>query len=251
MHNKKTLWVLCALLIALSPACKKGDAARREALLRDDLKLTENSQLVKELKNLTGSLKTAKDDVERSQIYSNISKIHIEKGDVASAMKSAREAVKYLPNQYLPHYLLGKSYLDAGRYDEAESEFLISIGYKSDYALSHYELANSYYKRMKYAEAVSEYRLAVRYDGSLYQAYNNMGVVLSLLGRNDEAISALAAGVKAKADFPVFYKNLGIVYDTRLKNGRLALENYRKYLELRPDCPERKSVEAWIAALGR
>lgn len=251
MQSIRTLGMLCALLLALSLACGKSDADRREALLRADLEITEKSELMVELKKLNQSLETAKDDVERSQIHSDISKIQIEKGDVASAMKNARQAVKYLPNQYMPHYLLGKSYLDAGRYGEAETELRESIRLKGDFALSHYELGNTLYKRMKYADAVAEYRLAMRYDASLYQAYNNAGVVLTLLGKSDEAVSALRAGLKAKPDFPPFFKNLGIVYDTRLKNGALAVDNYRKYLALRPDCPERKSVEAWIAAMGR
>lgn len=242
--------IITVLLIPGLISCKKSDAEMRDKILRADQQLAEKSEINSEIKKLQDQLKDAKDDYSRSQIYSQISGLFNEKGDTASTMKNAREAIKYQPNDYYSHYLLGKSYLDAGRFGESETELLTSIDLKNDFALSHYELGNLYYKKVKYNDAISEYKKAIKLDENCYQAYNNMGVVMGLTGKARDAVDTLNKGIKIKPDFPVFYKNLGIIYDTVLKKPAEAAESYRKYLELRPDCPERKSVEAWIELLG-
>jgi len=232
-------------------SCKKTDAELREEALRADQKITEQSEINKEIRRLKDQLAGAQDDYNRSQIYSQIAGLYDQKGDVNSTMKNAREAIKFQPNEYYSHYILGKAYLDAGRYGESEMELLTSISLKNDFALSHYELGNLYYKKISYSNAISEYKKAVKLDEQCYEAYNNMGVVLGLTGKAKEAVKILNKGIAVKPDFPVFYKNLGIIYDTILKKRNDAVENYNKYLELRPDCPERKTVEAWIELIGR
>ncbi len=241
--------VLSVCLIFSIISCKKSDAEKREEELRADQKLTEKSEINTEINNLKEKLKTAANDYERSKICSDISGLYNEKGDIVSTMKNARESIKYQPNEYYPHYLLGKSYLDSGRFSEAETELLTSISLKNDFALSHFELGNVYYKKVRYNDAIAEYKTAIKLDANCYQAYNNMGVVLGFSGKGKEAIDILNKGIKVKPDFPVFYKNLGIIYDTVLKKPKDAAESYEKYLEMRPDCPERKSVEAWIKVL--
>lgn len=248
--SRMTAAVLAVFLIPVIISCKKSDAELREKALMADQVITEKSEINKEIRQLQDQLKDAADDYQRSVIYSKIAGLYSEKGDTTNSMKNAREAIKYQPNEYYSRYLLGKAYLDAGRYGEAETELLTSIGLKDDFALSHFELGNVYYKKIKYPDAVSEYKLAVKLDKQCYQVYNNMGVILSLTGKGRESVDILKKGISVKPDFPVFYKNLGIVYDTVLKKREEAKENYSKYLELRPDCPERKSVEAWIGLLG-
>lgn len=248
--SRMTAAILAAFLIPLIISCKKNDVELREKALMADQVITEKSEINKEIRLLQEQLKNAADDYQRSVIYSKIAGLFDDKGDTTSTMKNAREAIKYQPNEYYSHYLLGKAYIDAGRYDEAETELLTSIDLKNDFALSHFELGNDYYKKIKYPDAVSEYKLAVKLDKQCYQAYNNMGAILSLTGRGRESVDILKKGISVKPDFPVFYKNLGIVYDTVLKKREEAKENYSKYLELRPDCPERKSVEAWMELPG-
>lgn len=243
--------IITVSLLPVFVSCKKTDAELREKALRADQALSEKSEINSEIRKLQDQLKDAKDDYSRSQIYSQISGLYNEKGDTASTMKNAREAVKFQPNDYYSHYLLGKSYLDAGRYGESETELLTSIDLKNDFALSHYEMGNLYYKKIKYSDAISEYKKAVKLDENCYQAYNNMGVVMGLTGKGKDAVDALNRGIKIKPDFPLYYKNLGIIYDTVLKKPKDAAENYEKYLELRPDCPERKTVEAWIEILEK
>ena len=248
--RRLTVMVFVVIIIPLIISCKKSDADLRNEILKADQAIAERSGINKEIKALQEQIPGAADDYQRSQIYSQIAGLYDEKGDTSSIMKNAREAIKFQPNEYYSHYLLGKAYLDAGRYGEAEIELLTSIDLKNDYSLSHFELGNLYYKKGKYKEAISHYKTAVKLDDQCYQAYNNMAVLLSLTGKGKDAVKILNRGIQIKPDFPVYYKNLGIVYDTVLKKPDKALENYSKYLELRPDCPERKSVEAWIELLG-
>ena len=248
--RKLTAAVIAVLLFQLIISCKKSDAELREKALRADQAVTEKSEINKEIRLLQEQLKNAADDYQRSQLYSKIAGLYSEKGDTMSTMKNAREAIKYQPNEYYSRYLLGKAYLDAGRYGEAEIELLTSVDLQNDFSLSHFELGNVYYKKLKYPDAISQYKLAVRFDEQCYQAYNNLGVLYSLTGKGRDAETILKKGISIRPDFPVYYKNLGIVYDSILKKPKDAAENYAKYLELRPDCPERKSVEAWLDMLG-
>ena len=164
-------------------------------------------------------------------------------------MKSAEEAVKFQPNQYMSHYLLGKSYVGAGRYNDAVAELNKSIDIKGDYAPAYFELGNAYYKKFDFNSAKSNYQKAIRYDPKLIDAYNNLGAIQTALGALAEAEKNLMTCIRLDPAYAAAYKNLGIMYDTKMGNAAKAVENYNNYLRLRPDCPERTLVRMWISAL--
>ena len=238
--------LLCLIPLVLLSYCKKD----LQEIMMDEIRLAEGASLNLELNKLRGSLKDAGTDFERAVILAKIASINTEKGNAIEAIKSSQESVKYQPNQYLSHYLLGKSYLQAGRYAEAETALLASIQLKDSFALSHFELGNTYYKLKQYARAETELKTAVRLDNTLYMAHNNLGVVKSLLGKNDDAVRSMETAVGLKPDFATAYKNLGVIYDSKLGNKGQALKNYRKYIEISPNCPERHLILSWIRVLG-
>jgi len=244
---KKLIIFIAIAIISLNGCKKENDAGK---ILDEEFKLSQNASLNVEIKNLKESLKSAKDDYERSVIHTKIASIESEKGNVTSSIKSAQEAIKFQPNQYMSHYLLGKSYIESGRYDDAMSELNISIELNSKFAPSHFELGNACYKKFKYREAVAEYGLAIKFDSKHFQSYNNMGVILSILGKERESEAAFKNVILINPAFPAVYKNLGILYDTKLKNKPLAAVNYKKFLELAPNCPERSAVKMWLSVLG-
>ena len=203
-----------------------------------------------EIQKLKSGLETAVDDAERGNIHSQIADIYSDKGDTASALASAGDAVKYQPNDYMARYLLGKSYIEAGRYDEAITELNLSISYNSRFAPAHFELGNARYKKYMFPAAMSHYREAIRLDPEHLRAYNNLGVLLSAAGNLKEAEKSFKKMIEIDPAFAVAYKNLGILYDTRLKNKEQAAFHYKKFLELAPDSPDRRLVSAWLQAAG-
>lgn len=204
----------------------------------------------KEIEKLKDSLSKAKDDHERATLCHSIAALAAEKGNTSLTLEYAQKSVKFQPNLYMARYLLGKAYMDLGRYGDAEGEFRKSIELKNDYAPSHFELGNALYKKFQYDAAIAEYKEAIRLDPSHYEAMNNIATI-SVEQRNfPGAETYLKNAIKANPQFALAYKNLGILYETRLKNNTLAIENYSKYLSLSPNAPDRGRIKSWIRWLG-
>jgi len=245
---KRTISVVVIFIISLVFAnCSKKNPAE---LAEEQFKLSENASVNMEIKKLQEQLKTAGTDVEKAGIHTKIAVIFDEKGDVNSMLRSASEAIKYQPNQYMSHYLLGKSYIASGRYNDAIDELNISINLKGNFAPAYFELGNAQYKKLSYPAAKESYKKAISYDKKLIDAYNNLGVISTLTNDLKAAETNLKTCIALNPDFAAAYKNLGILYDTKMKKSAEAIANYNKYLSLRPDCQERGLVKLWIAAIG-
>jgi tetratricopeptide (TPR) repeat protein len=246
---KKNFIPIALITVLLISFCGKNRDVADNEIIDESTKTAGKSAVNKEIKKLQDSLKDAKNDFERAGIHENISLCEVEKGDIRSALKSVNTAIKYQPNLAKSHYIKGMTYLRMSRYEEAENELLTAIRLDNKLAAAHFELGNLYYKTGKLAQAIAEYNLAVKFDNKYYQAYNNISVVYSMTGRNKDAIESLNKVVELQPDFAKAYKNLGIIYDLRMKDKQKAVENYKIYLKLRPNAPERKVVKIWIAGL--
>ena len=246
--KKILIAVAVALLLPLF-FCTKNREKTETEIMNENAVLVEKAEVNLKIKNLESSLKSAENDFKRATIYQEISEEESKKGDISAALKNANAAVKYQPNLAKSHYMKGMAYLRLARYEESENELLTAIQLDNSLAPAHFELGNLYYKKGKSAKAVSEYLTTVKLDGKHFMAYNNLSVAYSTTGRNKEAVESLKKVTELKPGFAKAYKNLGIIYDLKLKDRRKAAENYRKYLRLRPNAPERKAVKLWIAEL--
>ena len=242
--------LLFLFIISLSIAllsCSKKD---NKELAENEFKISGNASLNLEIKKLEETIKSAQTDVERAGIYTKIAVINSEKGDINALIKSAAEAIKYQPNQYMSHYLLGKSYITAGRLNDAVASLETAISLKNDFAPAYFEMGNALYKKYSYPGAKENYRKAIMLDKNMIDAYNNLGVLSTITGDLATAEKNLKQCLTLNPYYAKAYKNLGILYDTKMKKNTEAVSNYNKYLSLRPDCPERGLVKLWIAALG-
>lgn len=245
---RKIIFVLFLIICNMSCSENEKNSDKRQVLLKE-YELTENSSLNLEIKQLQESLEVTKDFSEKAELCTKISKFYAQKGDILLTIKYASESVKYLPNQYYSHYLLGKSYILIHRYMDAKNELLLSIKLKPDYAFSHFELGNVFYKLKKYQNAIEEYKLAVSLNNNFYNAYNNLAVLYASLGKYKQSEKVLLQLIDLDPKSAVVYKNLGVLYDVKLKQKTNALKNYKKYLELKPNCPEKKLLKIWIDKL--
>ncbi|TAL34461.1 MAG: tetratricopeptide repeat protein [Spirochaetes bacterium] len=246
LMTRLCLAALVCSLAFFSPACKKGE----KAILEDNWKLSEKAAMNQELNKLRDSLSGAKDDFERASIHRKIAQIESEKGDAAGSMKSALESIKYYPNGPEAHYLLGKTYLASGRFRDAENELATAIELDPKLAPAHFEMGNFHYKMRNYPAAIASYTSAVELDGTNFQAYNNMGVMFYQTGNAARAEQSLKKVMELKPDYASAYKNLGILYELKMGDNAGALAQYRKYLEVRPNAPDRAAVRLWIQKLG-
>jgi tetratricopeptide (TPR) repeat protein len=233
------------LLFAFAASCSENN----KSLSEKEFKLTEKTALNKKLVELNNSLKDAETDFKKAEIYTNIALINSEKGNAAASIKSAAEAIRFQPNQYMSHYLLGKSYIGVGRYNDAIDELEKAVEMRKNFAPAWFELGNAHYKKFDFKSARTAYQTATRHDPKLLDAYNNLGAIQITLGALADAEKNFNTCLAIDPSYAPAYKNLGILYDTRLGKPAKAVENYSAYLKLRPDCPERVLVKMWISAL--
>lgn len=77
----------------------------------------------------------------------------------------------------------------------------------------------------------------------------NLGVAYASAKLYDEAIDEYKKTLKENPDNADAYYNLALIYDTINGDGPDAIENYKKYLELKPNAEDRDEVEASMGRL--
>ncbi len=80
-----------------------------------------------------------------------------------------------------------------------------------------------------------------------YEGYLNLGLTLRRQGRFSEAEAVYIEGVRATGN-PDLYLNLGVLYELYLGKPKPALDNYRKFIELRG--AESTRIQGWIGYLS-
>jgi protein O-mannosyl-transferase len=118
-----------------------------------------------------------------------------------------RQTVVSSPDSPRAHNNMGDAYGREGNIEAALNEFKRSIELKPDYADGYHNLANTYHRAGNLAEAGKYYKLAVTFNPYLAESFFNLGVIY--LGRQE--------------------------FD-------LAIENFKKAAELRPDDPEAQNA---------
>ncbi len=150
------------------------------------------------------------------------------------------------------HYIRGREYMEAGRYDDAISEFNLALNvYKS--AEVYYNIGYIKSLQKKYDEALYAFRKAVEINNLFAKAYRSMGEVYLKKGRPDEAEesfkkageiymmkdmseeaeSAFKEALKIDPNTINIYNSLGIIYRKRGDYDK-AISQYQKALKIDP-----------------
>jgi Flp pilus assembly protein TadD len=98
----------------------------------------------------------------------------------------------------------------------------------------------------KLSPAEDKFRSAIVAQPSGYEGYLNLGLTLRRQGRFTEAEKTYQEGL-ARASHPDLHLNLGVLYELYRGEPSLALEQYRKYLELEGPASDR--VRGWVEYL--
>ena len=136
--------------------------------------------------------------------------------------------------------------------------------------------AAEYMQKGDYESAVNRLQASIDLDSTMYETYYNLGIAATNAKKYDVAIEALESGIKLKPDHADFYYSLGAaqtsyadelvetsVYDSAkdevverqvseedTKKAEalkiLAIENFKKYLEMVPNAEDKETVEALI-----
>ncbi len=135
--------------------------------------------------------------------------------------------------------------------------------------------AAEYMEKGDYDAAVNRLQASIDLDSTMYETYYNLGVAATKAEKYDIAIDALQNGLKLNPDYADFYYSLGTAqyeYSNELIEDeaeedevddkveapsdedkqkaeelkKSALENFQKYLELKPQAEDKETVEKLI-----
>ena len=80
-------------------------------------------------------------------------------------------------------------------------------------------------------------------------AFQQLGILYREQGKFDAALDAYNTALQLDTGYALAHRNVGILYDLYLQQPALALDHYRKYLEL--DNTDDQTVKRWVIDLER
>ncbi len=106
------------------------------------------------------------------------------------------------------HYLLGHSYYDAGKYEEAITEFQKAVSFAPDYVQAYNAMGVCYDQRKQFDKALTAYQQAISIDPTAHYVYNNIGSSHLLQKRYQEAFNAFSKAVAMDPGNKLYLANL-------------------------------------------
>lgn len=121
------------------------------------------------------------------------------KGDIDAAVEKFKQSIKLSPYYVLPHYGLGRCYLNIeGKRKEAIREFKISITLDKKFSPAYFYLGLAYMFEERYAYAVNQFKSSLLYDSRRIEALYNIGAVYDLMGHPNKSLLYYDQYLRAK-----------------------------------------------------
>ena len=156
------------------------------------------------------------------QDLNNKAKVYADKGDYTQAIERLKSSIDLEPSIFETHYNLAIVYTQAEDYVNAVDEFKKVISMKPNMADSYYSLATA---QNNLAVDMKQGKVRLNVDGSLYTE------------KNDDAFEEK---IKLTENEEEYIEDL---YEA-------SLENYEKYLSMKPDASDKEDVEAQIVRIN-
>ena len=156
------------------------------------------------------------------QDLNNKAKVYADKGDYTQAIERLKSSIDLEPSIFETHYNLAIVYTQAEDYVNAVDEFKKVISMKPNMADSYYSLATA---QNNLAVDMKQGKVRLNVDGSLYTE------------KNDDAFEEK---IKLTENEEEYVEDL---YEA-------SLEDYEKYLSMKPDASDKEDVEAQIVRIN-
>ncbi len=206
----------------------------------------------------------------------------LKKGAAARALQEARTAVAAAPADADDRYAEGLACEAGGIYEDARRAFAKAVELRPDFVDAWQELGASQaqlgatteaiasfvkamsldptrarlgipvgdllVKQKRFAEAVSAYKDAIAKDPALVQANYLIGRALDEMGKGREAARYYEKAIAADPKSPLPHRYLGYYYKAA-GQAHLAIEQFRRYLDLAPGADDRDMIREEIGFL--
>jgi tetratricopeptide (TPR) repeat protein len=165
------------------------------------------------------------------------------------AVEEYQRAIQADPKKIQARLDLGDTLIRLGRKDSAWVIYHQAAEDFPDSAQPLLKMGN-YHHELKQADKAREgYRKALEKDPQCIEASNNLAVLDMEEKNYKEAAKLLDVCIKLKPDYANAYMNRGIIARDVEHDSKVALENYRKYVELKG--PRTAQARKWIAELEK
>ena len=157
--------------------------------------------------------------------------------EAASALQRARtwsRSASASQQAELQH-VLGVTFQQLGRFNEALSELRASTKQNPKNAKAQYHLGNLLREMKQPNEAESAYQAAIAADDDFVAAWNNLGVVQAEQGKIDEAIKTLQRAIRIDAGFLESHNQLGKIFLSYRKDLGAARRHFLAVLKRNVD----------------
>ena len=143
--------------------------------------------------------------------------------------------LRYYPrNNLIVYQNLGRAYEDAGRLEEALSQYNSAIVPGYDFPLAHWGKARIFSAQGRLGDSIQEFKIALAMNPQFPPLHSDLGMVYEKKGMRKEALAEVQEAIRLDANYPEAYKNLGLIYKGR-GDWKKALEAFQKAHELDPD----------------
>ena len=188
--------------------------------------------------------------------YLGLGAIHLQQGRIETAIEDFTQAVGRKTDAQA-EFTLAMLLSRKGELDSAMKHFREALRIKADYAPAHCGLGNILAAQGRLDEAATQYEDALRLKPDYAEAHNNLGNVLRLQGRTKEATAQYREVARLRPDWPEALVNLSWLLATqpeaRFRNGAEAVRLAQRACELTrdQDAPCLDTLAAAYAEAGR
>lgn len=169
-------------------------------------------------------------------------------GKISEAQAIYFDLSKNEKNNNQLFFLLGTTFLQQKKYEEAISFFKKSISLDPNFPNVYNNLGIALAETKNFAKAKINYDKAIKLNKNYFDAYHNRGISLYRLKKYEEAIRDFQLVIKFTPTNSKVYNSLGNVYKN-LKRYPEALNYYEKAIQINPNFSEainNKSVVFYI-----
>ncbi|MBI5892110.1 MAG: tetratricopeptide repeat protein [Deltaproteobacteria bacterium] len=178
----------------------------------------------------------ATDLKEEASIHYRLGVVHLNEGNLPSALKELTAAVEKNPDDVAYHNAFGLAYYYRDLDNDAIKHFKEAIRLDSKFSEARTNLGVVYLKQKRWDDAISEFQIAAAniFYTAAETAYTNMGWAYFQKGDNEKAIDSYRKAINVNPRYSLAYNNLGLAY-MKVNRDKDAAESFMSAIRYSPN----------------